>query len=222
MLLKDYQQSALDVLRRFLEACRVAGPGAAYGAIINEPEQRARLGRYADRYRPLDGLPDVPYVCLRLPTGGGKTLLAAHSVAVARDAWIEKDHPVVLWLTTSTTIRLQTVEALKKPGHPYRAALDDAFKGRVRVFDIADMTNIRPQDLRDHCCVVVATLQTLRVNNTDGRKVYAHHENFEPHFTGVSPTHPGLERVEEGSGRGGVRVFFRESDAPASPVDDRG
>jgi type III restriction enzyme len=208
MRLKDYQNTTLNVLRRFLETCRVAGPTAAYDAVINEPDQKARLGRYADRYRPLDGLPDVPYVCLRLPTGGGKTLLAAHSVAVARDAWIEKDFPVVLWLVTSTTIRLQTVEALKKPTHPYRVALDDAFKGRVRVFDIADMTHIRPQDVRDACCVVVGTIQTLRVNNTDGRKVYAHNENFESHFAGVSPTHEGLERIEDGPGKGGIRFSF--------------
>lgn len=31
-------------------------------------------------YQPVADLPGVPYACLRLPTGGGKTLLAAHSV----------------------------------------------------------------------------------------------------------------------------------------------
>ena len=90
----------------------------------------------------LEAVPQAPYVCLRLPTGGGKTLLAAHSVAIARDAWIEKDYPLVLWLVPSNTIRLQTVEALKNTRHPYRQALENEFEGRVRVFDIADFTMI--------------------------------------------------------------------------------
>jgi len=66
----------------------------------------------------LDGLPGTPYVCLRLPTGGGKTILAAHAIGVARDAWVEKDHPLVLWLVPSNTIRLQTVDALRNTRQP--------------------------------------------------------------------------------------------------------
>ena len=144
----------------------------------------------------------MPYVCLRLPTGGGKTILGAHAVPIARDAWIEKDWPMVLWLVPSNTIRLQTVEALKNAGHPYRIVLDEAFQGRVRVFDILDFTHIRPHDIRNHCCIVVGTIQTLRVSNTEGRKVYAHNEEMEPHFSAIPATAPGLERLE------GVGVKF--------------
>ena len=198
MQLKQYQTDTLDTLRQFFEQARIAGPKAAYEAIAAEPEQAARIGRYAGVYAPLAELPDVPYVCLRLPTGGGKTLLAAHAVAVGRDAWIEKDHPLVLWLVPSNTIRLQTVETLKDAGHPYRQALNEAFDGRVQVFDIADFTHIRPHDLRDHCCIVVGTIQTLRVSNTEGRKVYAHHEDLEPHFSALPKTVPGMETLDNG------------------------
>ena len=205
MQLKQYQAEALAALRRFFEEARVAGPKNAYETITKEPEYAGRLGRYGGTYSvPLTDLPNVPYVCLRLPTGGGKTLLGAHSVAVARDAWVEKDYPLVLWLVPTNTIRLQTVEALKNAGHPYRQALDDDFDGRVRVFDIADFTHIRPHDLRDHCCVVVGTIQTLRVKTTEGRKVYAHNENLEPHFSTVPKTLAGVETLD----RGGVKFSF--------------
>ena len=204
MQLKQYQLEALAVLRGFFEEARVAGAKSAYETIVREPEQKARLGHYAGNYKPLDGLPDTPYVCLRLPTGGGKTLLAAHAVAVARDAWVEKDYPLVLWLVPSTTIRKQTVEALKNTQHPYRQVLDEAFDGRVRIFDIADFTQVRPQDIRSQCCVVVGTIQTLRVTNTEGRKVYAHHEEMEPHFSGALKTVPGLEKMDDG----GVKFSF--------------
>ncbi|UYO43215.1 DEAD/DEAH box helicase family protein [Rhodopseudomonas palustris] len=198
MKLKQYQVDALGVLRHFLEEARIAGPKNAYEAITKEPEQAKRLGRYRGDYTALEALPGVPYVCLRLPTGGGKTILGAHAVGIARDAWIEKDHPVVLWLVPSNTIRLQTVEALKNTRHPYRQALDEVFEGRVRVFDVADFTMIRPHDIRDNVCVVVGTIQTLRVNNTEGRKVYAHNENMEPHFSSVPATSLGLEQNEGG------------------------
>lgn len=204
MKLKQYQIDTLSTLRRFLEEARVAGPKGAYEAITKEPEQAKRLGRFGGTYTPLAELPSVPYVCLRLPTGGGKTILGAHSIGIARDAWVEKDYPMVLWLVPSNTIRLQTAEALKNARHPYRQALDEAFDGRVRVFDIADFTHIRPHDIRDHCCIVVGTIQTLRVSNTEGRKVYSHNENMEPHFTELPKTLPGLETLEGG----GVKFSF--------------
>ncbi len=204
MQLKQYQTDTLTILRRFFEEARIAGPQAAYQVITSESDKIARLGHYAGAYTSLEELPETPYVCLRLPTGGGKTLLAAHAVAVARDTWIEKDHPLVLWLVPSNTIRRQTVETLKNTGHPYRQALDDAFAGRVRVFDIADFTHLRPQDLHNQCCIVVGTIQTLRVANTEGRKVYAHNEELEPHFSALSGRASGLETTAEG----GVKFSF--------------
>ena len=196
MILKDYQKRTLSVLQDYLEKCRISGPSQAYSEIVNAPEQKKRLGRYAQGYKPLNGLEGIPYVCLRLPTGGGKTILAARSIAIARDAWVEKDYPTVLWLVPSNTIRQQTVEALKNPRHPYRQQMDEQFEGRVRVFDIGDFRQIRPQDVRDNLTVVVGTIQTLRVANTEGRKVYAHNEDMEPHFTQVPDTTPNLEKIE--------------------------
>ena len=198
MELKRYQTDTLRILRRFFEDARVGGPKNAYESVTREPEQASRLGGYGGAYRPLAGLPEVPYVCLRLPTGGGKTILAAHAVAVARDAWIEKDWPMALWLVPTNTIRRQTAEALKNRRHAYRRVLDDAFDGRVRVFDIADFTHVRPHDVRGRCCIVVGTIQTLRVTNTEGRRVYAHNEEMEQHFGQLATRPPELEMLESG------------------------
>ncbi len=208
MNLKEYQKASLATLRTFFEEARIVGPKPAYEAITAEPELAKRLKGYAAGYKPIKALPEVPYVCLRLPTGGGKTILAAHSITVVKDAWVEKDFPLVLWLVPTNTIRLQTAEALKNSRHPYRQVLDEAFEGRVRVFDIGDFTQITPHDLRSNLCVVVGTIQTLRVSNTDGRKVYAHHEMLEGHFSAVSPATPGLERNDDGPMKGDIRFSF--------------
>lgn len=51
MILKDYQKGTLDTLRKYLEQCRLSGPAAAYKDIVEEPDQKRRLGRYAQSYR---------------------------------------------------------------------------------------------------------------------------------------------------------------------------
>jgi type III restriction enzyme len=56
---------------------------------------------------------------------------------------------------------------------------------------------------------LVGTIQTLRVDNTEGRKVYAHHEDLEPHFVNIPKTLEGLEKIEEGTGQGIIKFSFR-------------
>jgi type III restriction enzyme len=196
MELKPFQRTALDILATFLERARtLANPEQAF----IESWRTRETPKTPPPYRTMPGLPGVPNVCLRLPTGGGKTLLASHTVAIAGRHYLERDFPVVLWMVPTNTIRVQTAEALKKPGHPYRAALDDAFDGRVSVFDAAEIAQIRPQDLTERVTVIVITIQSLRTSNTDGRKAYAHSENYEPHFAHIPADAPGLERAEDGS-----------------------
>jgi len=106
---------------------------------------------------------------------------------------------MALWLVPTNTIRRQAAEALKNRRHAYRRVLDEAFGGRVRVFDIADFTHIRPRDIRRNCCIVVGTIQTLRTRSTEGRKVYGHNENMEPHFSKLPAALPGLEKTGSGA-----------------------
>jgi len=196
--LKEYQKRTLEALEQYLTSARVIGPKEAFEHFVKANPTDTRPQRYAHRW---DSFTDVPYVCLRLPTGGGKTLLAAHSVKIAGSAFIERDFPTVLWLVPTNTIRQQTVEALKQNSHPYREALDAAFGlDRVAVYDISELANIRPKDFQEKVCVIVGTMQTLRVaeSNKEARKVYGHNENFEPHFAALPNTAPGLDRDEHG------------------------
>ena len=103
LTLKKYQQDALTALAMFLDASRKMPLADAFKAALAEE------GR-VDPYHSLFG--DVPSVCLRVPTGGGKTLLAAHAVALAGMAVLDSDAPVALWLTPSDAIRTQTAGLL--------------------------------------------------------------------------------------------------------------
>lgn len=188
--LKGYQQRAVDVMQSFLTHCLTsANVHDAYRLALEE--QDLPFHSYRDY-----GFEQIPYFCLRIPTGGGKTVLGSYAVEVAARCYLETEAPIALWLVPSITIREQTVEALKTPGHPYRAKLDAAFNRQVLVLDIDEVTQIRPQDLGSKAIVIVSTLANLRVNDTSGRKVYAYHEDFEPHFAKISSKHPSVPLLE--------------------------
>jgi len=199
---KEYQETALGILKTYLETARVHGASIAFERVTKEIGQ-------ARTYKALPPLPDSPYICLRIPTGGGKTYMAARSASIASNIYLEDEYPVILWLVPTNVIREQTLDTLKKPNHPNREALMDAFKGQVKVLDISEFTQIRPQDLRDHACVVVGTFASLRVKDTDGRKVYAHNEYLEPHFVNLPAGVENLELIEDGADKGKPKFSFR-------------
>ncbi|MEA0970610.1 putative restriction endonuclease subunit R [Candidatus Megaera venefica] len=195
MKLKNYQEKALEVLRTFLESCRFEGVNKAYDKIQYE--------RYNNNsYKPfqsLENLENVPYVCLRLPTGGGKTLLSAYTIAIAGNSFIEKEYPLTLWLVPTKAIKSQTLETLQNPNHANYKVLENAFNGKFKVFDIADFRQIRPQDISDSICIVISTFASLRFKDTEGRKAYDHDENLEPHFRAIIPSSPeGMDKSEDG------------------------
>jgi len=202
--LKNYQENTLRILRQYLEAVRYGNPKSAF-----EEFMRSRDGGLRREYNPVEGLEDAPYFCLRLPTGGGKTLLAAYSIKVSGESFLEREYPLVLWLVPTNTIRSQTLETLRTPGHPNREVLNEAFQGKFEVFDITEFTQIRPSDLREKVCVVIGTIAALRVEETEGRKVYAHNEHLEPHFTMIPQNFENLERFEEGIDKGKIKNSFR-------------
>src|SRR6266581_2995471 len=172
-VLKNYQRTALDVLGTFLRAARMRGAKATFDE-----------SGYGYRSEPFG---EVPCVCLRIPTGGGKTLLASHAIVRVAKEWMDSDAPTALGLTPSETIRAQTISALQTPGHPYRAALETAYGQRFQICDLESVAAVPPQDFGRHAVVVVATIQSFRIENPDQRNVYAFSESFEPHFRGLPP-----------------------------------
>jgi|WetSurMetagenome_2_1015567.scaffolds.fasta_scaffold1728261_1 type III restriction enzyme len=70
---KVYQSQVLESLERYFDACHEFDSAAlAFGAVTE------RLWGRPLAYHPLAGFPpDMPYCCLRVPTGGGKDRLDA-------------------------------------------------------------------------------------------------------------------------------------------------
>ena len=184
LTLKTYQTQALKALESFFIDCRVRDAKAAFEhAVDNEVD-------YVDR------LVGVPSVCLRVPTGGGKTLIAAHSIAVAANHYVNTNAPIVLWLVPSDMIRQQTLKALADVTHPYRQAVMQCYGDRIKVCDLDGLQTINPNDVGKSCLIVVTTSQAFNITKTEKRNVYAFFEELSPHFSVLTPQQEqGMERV---------------------------
>lgn len=190
LALKLYQQRALASLEQFFEAARLGTAADAFAACVDQGLD--------DRYKPMPGLPAVPYACLRIPTGGGKTVMGAHIIQAAGRALLEREFPLVMWMVPTTQIKTQTLDAFLDPRHPYRQELDDAFDGKVAVFDVADFAQIRPADIGTRVCIVISTVAALRVTDKEGRRAYEHHEDLEAHFAGSTRDLDYLDKGADG------------------------
>jgi len=177
--LKDYQEKALESLRTYLRECeRTQDADAAFYQTTRQ------LWEQGIPYRPIkepSELADIPYVCLRLPTGGGKTLLACHAIAVANKEYLKKENSLVLWLVPSNAIKEQTLTALRDQSHPYLQALESDL-GAVTIKDIGEALYLNQGDVLGSTVIIVATLQAFRVEDKDGRKVYESSGALDHHF----------------------------------------
>ena len=137
LTLKTYQQSALAALMLFLRQAGTMGLEAAWAHAMAR-DGAGQAGNKAGAPYRADELGDVPCVCLRIPTGGGKTLMASHAIPLIAQAWTHRDFPVALWLVPSDTIRSQTLNARQTSGHPYREALEGSYGAGVRACVLDD------------------------------------------------------------------------------------
>lgn len=172
----------LNSVEAYLKACHeLPSPSIAFTATTE------RLWGRGLSYNPLSGFPaDMPYFCLRVPTGGGKTWLAAKSVQLVNTHLLRTEQSVVLWLVPSKPIREQTIKALKDRSHPYHAALREA--GPITVLDLEEAKSVTRATLDTSTTVIVATRQAFQVEEEESRKVYQSSGALMHHFDNLSPT----------------------------------
>jgi type III restriction enzyme len=181
--LKEYQRESLDKIGRFCDAVR-----AAVGAKALRPVHDAYYSEVGRDFIEVPQLPNVPYVCLRVPTGGGKTLIAAHAVGVIGKRLGHQDRPLCLWVTPSTTIRDQTLRGLRDREHPYHAGLREGLGGAaVEVLTVEEALAANRSMLSSSAVIVVTTIQSYRIDEEANRKVYQDNGYLMDNFTGLPP-----------------------------------
>ena len=178
---KDYQSQVLESVQAYFLACHeLPSPSIAFTATTE------RLWGRGVAYSPLSSFPaDMPYFCLRVPTGGGKTWLAAKSVALVNTHLLRCEHSVIVWLVPSRTIREQTLRALRDRQHPYHAALREA--GPITVLGLDEAKSVTRATMDTSTVIIVATRQAFQVEDEEYRKVYESNGTLMHHFEHLAP-----------------------------------
>ena len=173
MELKSYQKEVIADLARYLElVVELQSPAKAYHTLWNEKNVMVGLGGLPNY---VNTLPGIPHVCAKVPTGGGKTFIAASAVRTIFDAIPQRRAKAVVWLVPSEAILTQTLRALNNPDHPYRQRLDVDFGGRVQVYSKEQALmgqNFSPSVVSEQLSVFVFSYDSFRTSKKDGRKAY--------------------------------------------------
>ena len=130
-----------------------------------------------------DNIPGVPHVCMKVPTGGGKTFMACSAIKRIYDLMPLDKQKIVVWLVPSDPILRQTINALSNPSHPYRQKLDMDFSGKVGIYTKEQLLhgqNFSPDTVREMLSICILSYGSLRIDSTkkDVRKVYQENGNL--------------------------------------------
>jgi type III restriction enzyme len=246
MQLKDYQNDVLESLSRYLRVLAARREAAEEVLEFQRSKGRdAKLADYcretwdalhADKVLPLmkdkdgnaiapqyvarkDGLErPVPNICLKVPTGGGKTLLGTVAVERINAEYFKKQTGFVLWIVPSDAIYSQTWKAFANREHPYRQMLERASGGRVRLLEKSD--SFTKQDVDEQLCVMLMMLQagSVKKESKEARKMFQDSGKFPSFFPDVDdaiankalfqqvPNLDATDLTEEGFRIGGLTV----------------
>lgn len=189
MELKKYQKSTLEILDNFLKNLRKVGLILSF---VVATEKKYKVSAFAD----------VPFICIKIPTGGGKTFVASHAVEKIMSGALQNkmEKGIVLWFTPSEAIRTQTLKKLKDRQDWHRRVLDESFDNNVKVFSNEEALQIRKEDVSNNLCIIIASLEAFRKEKSLQKKYKVYQENGEllDHFEHIDEIKI-LEKDSEGS-----------------------
>ena len=185
MILKEYQQRVLATVRAYLERlaefrekARDIPPEMGYDWARAAWEKTVPLRPWAARQNGL-GEP-LPSFCLKIPTGGGKTLLATKVIDLVNFHFRKKQAGLVLWIVPTTQIYDQTLRALRDLDHPYRQQLDLASAGRTMILE--KTTRFGPRDLVERLCILLLMLPSANQETKERLRMFRDRGGFEGFF----------------------------------------
>ncbi len=143
MKLKEYQDRALKEVKVFLEQLVVWHDG---------------LGR------------PLPMFCLKIPTGGGKTLLAVKTIDHVQSLYLQRQTGLVVWIVPTQQIYRQTLTRLADRDDPYRQHLDMVSAGKTLILEKTD--GFTPPDVEEHLCVLMLMLPSASRANKEALRMF--------------------------------------------------
>ena len=181
MELKNYQKKVIADLQSYLHCLQNAGILAESWQSYWQAKDISVGAGGAPAYK--DNVTEVPDVCMKVPTGGGKTFLACSALKHIFASMPQEKAKFVVWLVPSDPILDQTLKNLANPDHPYKQALDRDFGGRVQVLSkdmLLSGQGFSVDIVQSMLTICVLSFDSLRINSRrrDTRKMYQENSNL--------------------------------------------
>jgi type III restriction enzyme len=122
----------------------------------------------------------LPNFCIKVPTGGGKTLLATRTVDLINTIYLKKKTGIVLWIVPTNQIYRQTINSLRDREHPYRQVLDLSSGGRTLILEKGDRFTI--QDVNENLVIMLLMLPSANRQNKETLKIFQDAGGFDSFF----------------------------------------
>lgn len=190
MRLKHYQEKVLKELKEYLSALtdakkefeEIAELKPHLAKHVNFPKEAWEKATARSIYHSkTNGLGEpLPDIYLKIPTGGGKTLVACHAIDNIQKSYLNKQTGLILWVVPSTQIYRQTISALKTREHPYRQVLDISSGGRTLIKEKTEMFN--RLDIEENLVVLMLMLPSANRQNKETLKVFRDQGGFTDFF----------------------------------------
>src|SRR3989344_6606707 len=206
-MLKNYQQRVVRDIETFFNDLDAARQKFAASldlqAVLGSPINVAFSGKY-DHFqdRPKTGADGLyPRVCIKMPTGGGKTLVAVEAICSYQNLLAKERSGLVVWITHRDQIYRQTIENLQNKSHVYRQLLDQASGNRTIILEKGQP--IRRQDVEENLVVLMlmiqsATRDTNKIfEDSGGYMDFFPDENRYDLHKALADRIPNLDKVED-------------------------
>ena len=200
MILKPYQKQIIDDLARYLEILHeqrnIANAFAEFWIKHPRTPVTPMLGEAVEPYK--NNVPGCPHVCIKVPTAGGKTFIAANALSTIFNALSPSRPKVAVWLVPSNSILEQTIRNFSNPYHPYRQQLNTDFANKVDVFDkktLLQGAGFNNTSVRENMTLCILSFDSLRAKKKEDRKVNDENGNLQSFANDVNEDEISLMAV---------------------------
>lgn len=187
MILKEYQIKVIDKLKDFFNEAekqkskieKIKQIDADLNISYVDATYKALELNFADR--PENGLREsYPRFCLKVPTAGGKTLLAVETIREYQNIFAKKRTGLVVWITHRESIYRQTIENLRDKNHIYRQWLDQSSGNKTIILEKGQ--TLRKQDIENNLVILMLMIQSANRETKENMKMFQDSGGYEEFF----------------------------------------
>ena len=176
MQLKRYQERVVREVKTFLQALAAQQSAANKHASEDAWDDAKTRFNLPGQYRPRkNGLgKDLPTFCIKVPTGGGKTLLATQVLgSIYQTIFKERNGAgLVLWVVPSDQIYKDTLKLLRDRKNFHRESLEFAVSRRIEVWEKLEIARLTPGQLRSNLNILVLKLASTNRETREQLKFF--------------------------------------------------